>query len=347
MFAHMPMEFRKYGHFVALAVFGAATTLSPAQGGPPAPVKAELQTVKVTNLPQKVNTIGTLRANESVTLVAESARRLMKIHFAEGDNVTAGQLLFALDDRELQAELNEIEAKLTLARANQQRTDQLLPSKAISQLEADTATAEVKLLEAQKQTKEVQIAKTKVIAPFAGKVGVRQVSEGAFLSPATALVNLQDLSQMKVDFTLPERYAVDIKKGLAFRFTVAGSGMEHEGTISVVEPMIDAQTRSLQVRGICPKPQGLLPGGFAEVSLTLEEVKQGFLVPTQAIVPSPRGQGVYVIDAGKARLQVVEIGQRTEDHVQVLTGLREGDQIALTNLTRIRPGMDVTAATKP
>lgn len=318
-----------------------------AQGGPPTAVKAELLTVKSSDFPQQVRSVGTLRANESVTLVAESSRRLMKIHFTEGDEVTAEQVLFALDDSELQAELLEIEAKLALARANQKRTDQLLPSKAISQLEADTATAEVKLLEAQKQTKEVQIAKTQIRAPFAGRVGVRQVSEGAFLTTATPLVSLQDLSQMKVDFSLPERYTAEVEKGLAFTFTVAGSGVVHQGTISVVESMIDAQTRSLQVRGVCPQPKGLLPGGFAEITLTLRSNKQGFLVPTQAIVPSPRGQGVYVIDAGKARLQVVEIGQRTEDHVQVLTGLKADDQIAVTNLTRIRPGMDVTAAATP
>lgn len=317
------------------------------QGGPPTAVKAELFTVKQTNLPEQIRTIGTLRANESVTLVAESSRRLTKIHFTEGDDLKKAQLLFSLDDAELQGELAELEARLILARANQQRTALLLPSKAISQLDADTTEAEVRLLEAQKMTKEVQISKTKILAPFAGRGGVRMVSEGAFLTPTTALVNLQDLSQIKIDFSLPERYATQISKGQKFSFTVAGSGEVHQGTVTVIEPRIDEQTRSLQLRGLCPQPQGLLPGGFAEITLELTESKQGFLVPTQAIIPSPRGQGVYVIEAGKARMQTVEIGNRSEDDVQVISGLHEGDVIAVTNLNRMRPGMEVIPIATP
>jgi membrane fusion protein (multidrug efflux system) len=135
-----------------------------------------------------------------------------------------------------------------------------------------------------------------------------------------------------------------VKSGQKFTFTMAGNGRAFEGVVTVLEPAIDAATRSLLVRGVCAEPQGLLPGGFAEVTLTLEGLANGFMVPSQAIVPSPRGQGVYVIADGKAKMQPVEIGIRTDDRVQILRGVNEGDVVATTNLMRIRPGLDVKAA---
>jgi membrane fusion protein (multidrug efflux system) len=155
------------------------------------------------------------------------------------------------------------------------------------------------------------------------------------------------VSRIKVDFPLPERYAGEVKVGQHFTFTVAGNGRVFDGEVTVLEPAIDAATRSLLVRGLCASPQGLLPGGFAEVTLALDELTNGFMVPSQAIVPSPRGQGLYLIENGKARLQPVQIGIRTADQVQILRGVNEGDVVATTNLLRIRPGLPVTAATAP
>lgn len=319
-----------------------------AQNGPKTgPLVAELYAVKSAPFAQTLSTVGTLRANESVTLVPELSRRLVKIHVQEGSDVAAGDLLFKLDDSDLVAELGEIKARLKLADTNKKRVDNLLPSKAISQQEFDISTAELHILEAQQHTQEVQISKTEIRAPFAARVGIRQVSEGAFVSPTTPLVTLQDVSRIKVDFPLPERYSAEVKIGQKFTFTVAGNGKIFDGAVTVLEPAIDVATRSLLVRGLCTAPQGLLPGGFAEVKLTLDGIANGFMVPSQALVPSPRGQGIYVIENGKAKLQQVEIGIRTDDQVQVLRGLNEGDVIATTNLLRIRPGLEVTAAAAP
>jgi membrane fusion protein (multidrug efflux system) len=319
-----------------------------AQSGPKAaPLVAEVHTVKSMPFAQTLSTVGTLRANESVTLVPELSRRLVKIHVQEGTDVAAGDLLFKLDDSDLVAELGETKARLKLADTNKKRVDNLLPSKAISQQEFDISTAELHILEAQQNTQAVQISKTEIRAPFAGRVGIRQVSEGAFVSPTTPLITLQDVSRIKVDFPLPERYSAEVKNGQKFTFTVAGNGQIFEGAVTVLEPAIDVTTRSLLVRGLCSTPKGLLPGGFAEVKLTLSGIANGFMVPSQALVPSPRGQGIYMIENGKAKLQQVEIGIRTDDQVQVLRGLNEGDVIATTNLLRIRPGLQVTAAAAP
>jgi membrane fusion protein (multidrug efflux system) len=311
------------------------------------PLEAEVHIVKSVPFAQTLSTVGTLRANESVTLVSELSRRLVKIHVAEGSEVAAGDLLFKLDDSDLVAELGEIDARLKLAESVKQRVTNLLPRKAISRQEFDSSTAAFDILVAGRNIKAVEVSKTEIRAPFAGRVGVRQVSEGAFVTPTTPLITLQDVSRIKVDFPLPERYAGEVKSGQKFTFTVAGNGQIFEGMVTVLEPAIDAATRSLLVRGLCSAPKGLLPGGFAEVTLTLDGVANGFLVPSQAIVPSAQGQGVYLMENGKAKLQPVEIGIRTADRVQILRGLKEGDVVATTNLLRIRPGLGVTAGKQP
>lgn len=326
-----------------LLVAGAGAQTGPKAG----PLMAEVHIVKSAPFDQTLSTVGTLRANESVMLVPELSRRLVKIHVMEGSEVAAGDLLFKLDDSDLLAELGEIDARLKLAESVKKRVTNLLPRKAISQQEYDSSTAAFDILMAGRNIKAVEVSKTEIRAPFNGRVGVRQVSEGAFVTPTTPLITLQDVSRIKVDFPLPERYSGEVKSGQKFTFTVAGNGEVFEGSVTVIEPAIDAATRSLLVRGLCSAPKGLLPGGFAEVTLTLDGLANGFMVPSQAIVPSPRGQGVYQIVEGKAKLQPVEIGIRTEDQVQILRGLKEGDVVATTNLLRLRPGLEVTAATAP
>lgn len=330
---------------LALGILLAGETAHGQKGKPPTgPLPSELYTVKSEPFAQTLATVGTLRANESVTLVSELSRRLVKIHVKEGSEVAKGDLLFKLDDADLEAELKEIGARVQLAETNKNRVDKLLPSKAISQQEFDSSTAELAILEAQRNTQQVLLSKTEIRAPFAGRVGVRQVSEGAYVTPATPLVTLQDLSRIKVDFPLPERYSSDVRQGQKFTFTVAGNGQVFDGVVTVVEPAIEATTRSLLVRGLCETPKGLLPGGFAEVTLTLDGDTNGFMVPSQAIVPSQRGQGVYVVENGKAKLAPVEIGVRTADKVQVLRGIQNGDKVATTNLLRMRPGLEVVPA---
>ncbi len=312
-----------------------------ARGRGNAPLRVETHVLKKEPFARTLSAVGTLRANEVVVLVSELSRRLVEIHFDEGSEVSKGDLLFKLDDSDLVAELAEIDARIRLAQANLDRAASLLPTRAISQQEFELAGAEVDILQAQRNAKTVEIDKTRIRAPFTGIVGVRQVSEGAYVSPSLPLITLQDVSSIKVDFPLPERYAPEVRSGQPFTFTMAGNGAAFNGTISVVEPAIDTNTRSLQIRGLCENPKGLLPGGFAQVSLELDGEAPGFMIPSQAIVPSPRGQGVYLIRDGKADLRPVEIGMRTAARVQILRGLEEGDEIATSNLLRIRTGLEV------
>ena len=317
-----------------------------AQGkGPAAAVAAETYAVKTTPMASTITTVGTLRANESVDIVPELTKRLVKVEVQEGAQVSKDEVLFILDDADLTAEISEIDARLKLAEANETRTGSLLPERAISKQAYDLAKAELDIFKAQKVTREVELAKTRIRAPFAGKTGVRRVSEGALVTPTTVLMSLQDLSRIKVDFPLPERYAAEVKPGQKFSFTVAGNATRFEGKVQVIEPAVEAATRSLQVRGVCEQPKGLLPGGFADVTLDLDTVENGFAIPSQAVVPSAKGQGVYVLKDGKAEFRDVEIGLRTAGQVQVLHGLAEGDQVLTTNLLRLRPGVEVTPLT--
>jgi membrane fusion protein (multidrug efflux system) len=310
---------------------------------PGAPVAAEVFVVKTTPMAETIGTVGTLRANEAVDIVPELTKRLARIEMTEGATVEKDEVLFVLDDADLVAEIAELDARVKLAEANEARSEALLPQRAISRQEYDFAKAELGIFKAQRATREVELARTRIRAPFAGKTGIRRVSEGTLVKPETVLTQLQDLSRIKVDFPLPERYAGEVRTGQKFTFTVAGNARVFEGEVAVIEPAADAATRSLQIRGICQDPKGLLPGGFAEVTLQLDKIASGFAIPSQAVVPSPRGHGVYLLRDGKAAFQEIEIGVRGDAQVQVLRGLKEGDQLLTTNLLRLRPGVPVQA----
>jgi membrane fusion protein (multidrug efflux system) len=294
-----------------------------------------------------VRTVGTLAANESVDVVAELSRRLVAAPVAEGTAVEKGALLFKLDDADLRAELLELEARRRLAARPEARQRKLLEydKKALSQQAYDQAVSELEAVEAEIAALRVTLAKTDIRAPFAARVGLRRVSEGAWVTPETKLTTLQDTSRIKIDFTLPERHAGAIAVGGPFAFRVAGQGDAFEGHVIAIEPAIDAPTRSLVVRGVFENPTGaLFPGAFATVEVPIEQPGDGILVPAEAIVPSVAGHAVYVLRDGRAELQPVEIGLRTPESVQILKGLAAGDTVLTSNLLRLRPGARVERA---
>jgi membrane fusion protein (multidrug efflux system) len=311
---------------------------------PDAPLEADAYVVAPSTVRDAVRTVGTLAANESVDVVPELSRRLVAAPVVEGTAVEEGTLLFKLDDADLRAELAELEARRRLAARTEERQRKLLAydRKALSQQAYDQAVSELEAVEAELAALRVTLAKTEIRAPFPARVGLRRVSEGAWVTPETTLTTLQDTSRIKVDFTVPERHAGAIAVDQPFRFRVAGRGETFEGRVLALEPAIDAPTRSLLVRGVFENPGGaLLPGAFATVEVPIEQPGEGILVPAEAIVPSVSGHAVYVLRDGRAQLQPVEIGLRTPDAVQVLQGLAFGDTVLTTNLLRLRPGVRV------
>jgi len=259
--------------------------------------------------------------------------------------VAKGALLFELDASDLRAELGKVDVQERLGRATLERTLRLLAEGLSNQQELDLARARVDEALAARHALSVTLAKTAIRAPFAGTLGLRRVSEGAWVSPSTVLSTLQDTSSLKLDFTLPERYAGAVSSGGSFRFRVEGHADTYAGTVAAIEPSVDPATRSLLVRGVIEGTSGLLPGSGANVELPLR-VERALLVPAISIVPGIEGRRVYVVDDGRVRSAPVEVGFRTADRAQIVAGLKPGDQVITSNLLRVRENMPVVVAAR-
>jgi membrane fusion protein (multidrug efflux system) len=279
--------------------------------------------------------------NESVTIVSESSRRVEAVHFREGALVRKGDLLFELDDDDLQAELARLEGRRSLAASTEARLRDLIGQGLVSQQEYDRAGSELRAIDGEIAAVKVSLARTRIRAPFSGHVGLRHASEGAYVTPQMTLTTLQDVSRLKLDFTLPERYADAVRPGLEFRFRVEGLGETFPGRLAATEPSIDPATRSLVVRGVAPNPGGrLTPGASASVEVDLG-TNQGILVPARALVPSIKGHSVFVLKDGRAEEREVTIGRRDAESVHVVAGLKPGETVLTSNLLRLRPGAPV------
>ena len=321
---------------------GAGASASQAQRD----VALQAETYAVAEVPihDNVSTVGTLAANEAISVVSELSRRLVSIAVAEGTDVEKGDLLFKLDDADLGAKLAELEVQRQLSARTEERQRALLTydKKALSQQAYDQALAELHGIEAQMDSLRVTLAKTEIRAPFRARVGLRRVSEGAWITPDIVMTTLQDTSRIKVDFSVPECHAGAVAIGTRFSFRVASRSEDFDGAVIAIEPVIDAPTRSLMVRGLADNTKGvLIPGAFATVEIPIERPLAGILVPAQAIIPAATGYSVYALRDGRAALQEVEIGLRTRDSVEVVRGLKAGDTVLTSNLLRLRPGVRV------
>jgi membrane fusion protein, multidrug efflux system len=318
---------------------------SPASAAAPAALSVEVHTIQPEALEVQVTATGTLLGRESVQIVSELSRRLVAVHAQEGLRVAKGDILFELEASDLQAELAKLDVRARLAQATLERTALLAAEGLSNQQELDLAQARVAEAGAERQVLNVTLAKTLIRAPFAGTLGLRRVSEGAWMSPSTVLCTLQDTSALKLDFTLPERYAGAVSPGQSFRFRVEGRSESYAGKVIALEPSVDAATRSLLVRGLIEGATNLLPGASANVVVPLR-VEQALLVPAIAVIPGSDGRRVFVAKDGIARSVRIEVGFRTEDRAQVVSGLAAGDQVITTHLLRMREDAPVTLGVK-
>lgn len=318
-----------------------STSVTAPAGPPPAqPVKA---VVAVTgSLDHRIEATGTILANEEVEIRSEIAGRITGIYFKEGDIVNAGSTLLTIDDRELQAQLTKTNLSIDLATDDEQRKKKLLDAGGISREEYDIARNYLLKLEADKQLLLTQIAKTKVIAPFTGTIGLRYVSEGGYVSPSTLIAGLQQTHLVKLEFSVPEKYASSIHNGAEVNFTVEGDGHTYTAKVYAREPKIDPQTRSVKVRALAQNPdRNLLPGAFARLAINLGTVAETIVLPSEAIIPAISGQTVMLVRNGTATVQPVKTGIRTGSTTQVTEGLVPGDTIITSGLLTVRPGMPV------
>lgn len=311
---------------------------SPGGGSQRPPVRAEAITVSTTTLLDNIEIPGTIVANETTEIHPEVAGRITGIYFREGSYVNRGAVLFRLNDADLQAQLRKLQVQAKIARQNENRSEELLKIGGISRQDYETTQLQVSNTAADIAIIQTQIAKTVIRAPFSGKVGFRLVSVGAYVSPASVMTTISQTSNMKIDFTVPEKYIQKIKNGQYVNFTVEGSGKMYTARIAATESNVTQDTRALMVRGIVQGDAGgLTPGGFAKVRLNFEPDPNAIMVPSQAIIPQARGKKIYLYKNGVAKFVDVETGIRDSSTVQVTKGLNVGDTIILTGLLSLRP----------
>ncbi|GAA4511460.1 efflux RND transporter periplasmic adaptor subunit [Sphingobacterium thermophilum] len=289
---------------------------------------------------------GSIEANEVVELHAEVSGIVEVLSFSEGSEVSQGQMLIKINDSELQAQLAQARTKAQLAGENARRAKLLLEKEAISQEEYDIASADYRSAESQIQLIKAQIDKTVVRAPFSGRIGLRNISKGSYITPSTVIAKLANTSQLKLSFSVPEKYAHMVKIGGRVNFTTQGDEQQYEASIYAVEPVIEANTRTLLVRALCSTNTSLIPGAFANVTFPLETVEKGLLVPAEALIPIQNGKKVFVLKDGKAKEVVVETGGRSESDVLVTKGLAEGDTVLTSGVMALRDGSAVNVVLK-
>lgn len=293
-------------------------------------------------LKERVESSGTIIANEQVDLKSEVSGKVTGIHFKEGSQVSRGDLLLKINDAELQAQLLKLQQQKSLAEEQEYRQRQLLQKQAISQESYDQTKNQLENLNAEIALLNARIDKTEIRAPFDGIIGLRYVSIGDYISPSTRIASLQDIDPIKIDFSIPEKYAPVVHEDAKIQFTTGSRSKTFGGTVYAIEPRIEQETRTLQLRAVSPNTNAeLLPGAYVKVELILEEYPNALLIPTEAVVPELQGQKVFLVRNGKAVPQEVTTGLRTEDKIQILSGVTPRDTVVTAGLLQLRPGAAV------
>lgn len=303
----------------------------------------EVVEIKPERLENNLSVTGNIIPNESVNLRSEISGLVTEINFKEGEFVKKGTPLVYLNDDELTAQKDRLNYTKKLYEGQENRQKQLLEREAISQEEYDivlnqynTNLADINLIEA-------LIRQTVIRAPFDGVIGLRQISIGSVITPADVIVSVVNIDPIKIDFSIPERYANTVKQGSRITFTNAAVEGESEGEVYAIAPNIDAATRTLQLRAISPnKARKFLPGMFVGIKLNLEVDENAFMVPAESLIPEMGGYKVYIVNsADKIEETKVSIGIRTEKEVQIVEGLKEGDLVLKTGVIQAKAGMPV------
>jgi membrane fusion protein (multidrug efflux system) len=242
----------------------------------------------------------------------------------------------------LQAQLRKLEVQLQIAEKTVERQKELLAISGISQQDFDLSALNVDNLKADIQSVKIAIAKTEIKSPYQGQVGLRNVSLGTYLAPADIITTLREVDQLKLEFSVPEKYAKNIGKGYAVKFRVDGGKMEHTATVTATEGNVDPSTRTLKIRAIVKgKNRELVPGVFAKVNLQLGQDNQALMIPSEAIIPQARSKQILLLRKDSVLFSTVVTGIRDSAYVQVLSGLKKGDTVVTTGLMAIRSSSKV------
>lgn len=301
--------------------------------------------VKPEFLNEELEIAGTVAPNQEVAIVSELQRKITSIRVKEGNWVNKGALLFQLDDADLQAQLQRLRQQEKLAELNERRLKDLVDHEAAVQQDYDQAYTNLEVLRAEIRQLQVTIEKTRIRAPFSGRIGIIRAYTGALVSPNTVLTNIVDDGVVKLEFAVPEKYARFIPIGSKQSFTIESDSSRHTATISAREASMDKGTRTLLMRALSANPAGrILPGQSAKVKISVSNAENALMIPSNALVPSAQGYSVFVSKQGKASISPVEIGQRDAEQVQIVKGVAKGDTVITSNLLRLMPGAPLAIA---
>ncbi len=300
-------------------------------------LKIEPQTIDF-----NIKVTGTVVADESVELNSEVSAKVGQIHFKEGQYVKKGQILVSLNADEIDAELTKLEFTKKLNEDSEERQRKLLESEAISREEYEIALTTLNTTIADINLYKVRKQKHTIKAPFDGIIGLRQISVGSYINPNEIITTIYKIDPVKIDFSVPGRYLEDVNEGDKIIFSVDAYENSFNGEIYAIEPQIDLQSRSINLRAVSPNNENkLLPGQFAKINLILDTYDDAIMIPTQALISELGGTKVWVFDNGTVSSKEVETGIRTEDKIQITSGLTEGDVVITSGLLQIRQGMEV------
>lgn len=329
---------------VLLVATGGCKGKQAAGGFTPPPTPVEAATVARGAVADRFTTVGSLEAGESVDIAAEIDGVVKALPFPEGGQVAAGALIARLDDVQLAAEAQRAEALRDQSRAMFERVRAVVDQGAGAPQDLDDATAALKVAEANLDLAKARLAKTRVSAPFAGTTGIRRVSPGAFVRAGTVLTDIAQIDRLRLTFSVPERLLGKLAVGAPVRVeTTAHAGQVLEGKIAIIEPQLDEQSRSARVVAHVDNPGRLLrPGMSASVALVLDERAEALTVPSPAVFITAGQTYVYVITPdGVVARTPVQLGTRTADAVEVLSGLADGQKVVTAGHQKLYDGAKV------
>jgi membrane fusion protein, multidrug efflux system len=303
------------------------------------PAKVDVFVAATAPLQDEIEVPGSLAPFEETTLQPEISGRVTGIFFKEGSAISKGSLLVKLYDADLLAQLKKLRVQLEIAEKTEQRQAELLRINGISQQDYDLSLLSVNNLQADIDILKTSIAKTELRAPFSGRIGLRNISMGAYINPQTIVATLSQVNQLKLDFTVPERYSSQLGAGSLVKFKIDGSQALYNATVMASENNITANTRSLRVKAVSTSTDAkLTAGAFAKVVVPLGKSQQALMIPTQAIIPQAKDKKVIVSRNGVATMEVVTTGVRNAAMIEITSGLKTGDTVLVTGLLTTKPG---------
>jgi membrane fusion protein (multidrug efflux system) len=339
---------------------------APAQNGkdgqqkqPPLSVEAMIASTKT--LSANIEIPGSLMANESTEIHPETSGRLVLLNIKEGAMVGKGTLLARLYDGDFQARLNSLnvqlkksEVQLKIAQQTEDRSAKLLKIQGISQqdydmtlLQVNNIMADMGIIRAQMGEVRANMSKLNIYAPYSGKLGLKNISPGAFVSPATLITTISQVNQLKLQFNVPEKYGAVIKKEQEVNFTIDGNQKTFAAAIIATEDAVEENTRSLAVRALVKgNDAALIPGAFAKVKIILGKNDDALMIPTSCIVPQGRKKLIFLARNNKAISTEITTGVRDSTNIEVLSGLTKGDTVVTSGLLFIKPNADIKISVK-